>query len=271
LSDRTAEPVRQSPDIRRQLRVIPLAEALQHGETGRGRERIARQGARLVDGPERGELRHDVTPAPERSKRQASADHLPEAPQVRLHAESPGGSGASDAEAGDHLVEDEQGADAVASGAEPFEIARSGDDEPHVRRHRLDDDARDRVVDHGDLVVGRDDRARHGARWHAGRVREAESGNAASSPCQEGVAVAVVAARELHHPLPAGRGAREPDDRHGGFGSRRHETDLVATRHRRRDHLGEADLAFGRGAVGGAPRRSLGNRLEHGRMGMTQD
>jgi len=49
------------------------------------------------------------------------------------------------------------------------------------------------------------------------------------------------------------------------------KTDLVATGHRLGDRLGETDLAFGRGTVGRAARRGLGDRLENGGMGVTQD
>ncbi len=83
--------------------------------------------------------------------------------------------------------------------------------------------------------------------------------------------MAVVATGELHHPVPAGRTAGEADDRHGRLGSRRHETDLVATGHRLGDHLGQTDLAFGRGTVGRAARRCLGDGRDHGRMGVAQD
>ena len=64
--------------------------------------------------------------------------------------------------------------------------------------------------------------------------------------------------------------ARKPDDRHGGLGARGDETDLVASGHRRSDHLGETDFAFGRGTIGRAtPLRA--DRAEHGRVGVAQD
>jgi len=126
----SASPSASRPTLDANSAVRLLVQALEHREAGRGRERVARQGARLVDGPERGQLRHEVAPASERGQRQATSDHLPEAPQVRLHAEHPGGPGAPDTKAGDHFVEDEQGPCPVASGAESFEIPATGATSP---------------------------------------------------------------------------------------------------------------------------------------------
>ena len=55
---------------------------------GRGGERVPRQGARLVDGPVRGQHVEDVAPAPEGAHGEPAADDLAEAPQVGRHPEA---------------------------------------------------------------------------------------------------------------------------------------------------------------------------------------
>ena len=86
LPDGPGEAVSETSDVLRQERVRLRVQLLEHGQAGGGGERVARQGPRLVHGPARGQLRHEIAPAPERGERQAPADHLPEAEQVRLHA-----------------------------------------------------------------------------------------------------------------------------------------------------------------------------------------
>ena len=136
-----------------------------------------------------------------------------------------------DAEPGDHLVEHEQRADAVALGAQALEEAVVGRDEAHVGGDRLDDDARGVVVELGHLVVGRDDGVGHGGVGDAGRAGQAEGGEPAAGLGEQQVAVAVVVAGELHDLAAAGVAAGHPDGRHGGLGARRHEADELHRRH----------------------------------------
>ena len=80
---------------------------------------------------------------------------------------------AADPEAGDHLVEDQERADAVALGPEAGEEPVGRRDEAHVGGDRFDDDARRRSRRARAPVVGRDRRVGHGGRGHAGRARDA--------------------------------------------------------------------------------------------------
>ena len=82
------------------------------GEPGRHGERIAAERSGLVHRPERGESVHDLGATAERREREPSADDLAERDEVGhvvFPLEPPPSAGA-DPEAGQHLVEDEQGA-----------------------------------------------------------------------------------------------------------------------------------------------------------------
>ena len=65
-----------------QLRIDLGRRQAQRGEPGRAGERIAGQGAGLVDRAGRGELRHDLGATAERGGGQAAAHDLAERPQV---------------------------------------------------------------------------------------------------------------------------------------------------------------------------------------------
>ena len=92
----------------------PVAQPPQHGEPGRGRQRVPGQRPGLVHVADGGEALHHVRPAAERRERKSAADDLPEDGQIRRHAVALLGTAARDAEAGDHLVEDEERARRVA-------------------------------------------------------------------------------------------------------------------------------------------------------------
>ena len=62
-----------------QHHVGAVVELVEHREARRGRERVPRQRARLVHGPERCEHVHDVGSPAERADGKTAADHLAEA------------------------------------------------------------------------------------------------------------------------------------------------------------------------------------------------
>ena len=77
---------------------------------------------------------------PKAASGRPAADDLAEDRQVGQDAEALLGAAARDAEAGDHLVEDEQRAGGVAERAERLEEAGRGRDAAHVPGDRLDED-----------------------------------------------------------------------------------------------------------------------------------
>ena len=111
-----------------------VAQPPQHREPGGRRERVPGERAGLVDGADRREQLHDLGPAAERRERQAAADDLAEHRQVGQDAVPLLRAAAGDAEAGDHLVEDQQRARDVAEPAQRLEVARLRRDDAHVRR-----------------------------------------------------------------------------------------------------------------------------------------
>ena len=152
-----------------------------------------------------------------------------------------------------------------------------GRHEPHVRSHRFDDDAR-RVVcvlfeprRQRVRVVVREDRRQPGdCLRHARRIAEAERRDAAPGLHEQAVAVAVVAAIELHDDIAAGRGTREPDRRHRRLGAGVHEAHALEPR-RLRHQLPEVDLARRERAEGGPALRGTFDRRDNLRVRVTQD
>ena len=106
---------------------------------------MAGQRPGLVDGPVRRDERHEVAPPAVGPDRHPAADDLPEDRQVGLDPVAGLGAAAGHPEAGDHLVEHEEGAVRARHLAEPVEEPRRRGDDADVRGHRLDDDRRDLI------------------------------------------------------------------------------------------------------------------------------
>src|SRR5439155_8655251 len=109
-----------------------IAEPPQYRKSRRRRERVPGERPRLVDVVHRGESLHQVRPAAECSERKPATDDLAEHGQIRPYAEALLRAATGDAEAGDHLVEDEQGAGRVAEPAQRLEESRLGRNDAHV-------------------------------------------------------------------------------------------------------------------------------------------
>ena len=118
---------------------------------------------------------HQLGAAAERSRGEAAADDLAEDRQVGRDAETLLRTAAADAEAGDHLVEDEQRTACVAQRTQRPEKAGPRRDAAHVPRDRFDDDRRKPFAiffegrrDPVNVVVVDDDRVRSDAARHPG-------------------------------------------------------------------------------------------------------
>ena len=108
-----------------QLDVHVGVELAEGGEPGGGGDRVAGQRAGVEHRAQRRQRLHHVAPAADGADRQPAADHLAERGEVGRHVVLRLGAAGVEAEAGDDLVEDEQGADPVALGAQPVEEARA--------------------------------------------------------------------------------------------------------------------------------------------------
>ena len=165
----------------------------------------------------------------------------------------------ADPEAGDDLVEDEQGLLPRGDPAQALKVALGREDDAHVGRDRLDDDRGDAALVlperglHGRQVVERqhDGRRREGLR-HAGGVGDAERGGARARRDEEAVDVAVVAARELDDQVALGEGARGAHRAHVGLGAGAGHAQQLDRREGLLDGLGQLHLGHGRGAEGAA-------------------
>ena len=241
----------------------------QRPEPGGHRERIARERAGLVDRTGRRDQLHDIGAAAIGADRQAAADDLAEAGQVRPDAEHLLRAARRRAKPGDHFVEDEQDAVAIADRAQALQEAVAGRDDPHVAGDRLDDDRGDLVavpldgrLDRRQVVVAREQRVGRDRRRDAGAGRHAERHRARARLHEERVRVAVIAALELDD-LVALRGrARDPDRAHRGFRARADEAHALHGRHQRRDPLREPRLELRGRAEARAARRGGGQRLQ---------
>jgi hypothetical protein len=101
------------------------------------------ESVRLVDRPERRDFLHDLAPSAEGAHGQPAPDDLAERRQVWRHAVERLRASRVDAEAGHHLVEDEESAVRRGELAEACEEARQREDEPHVAGDWLHDHRRD--------------------------------------------------------------------------------------------------------------------------------
>mmetsp|Transcript_10241 Transcript_10241/g.17627 ORF Transcript_10241/g.17627 Transcript_10241/m.17627 type:complete len:515 (-) Transcript_10241:180-1724(-) len=208
-------------------RALEDLQGLQAGGHGQG---VAREGASLVHGAGRGHHLHDVLAAAVGADGEAAADDLAHGGHVGGDAEVALRAAVRDAEAGHHLVEDQQRAVLGGQLAQALQELLGGGDEARVAHHGLQDDGRHLVLLQQGLhalqvLVGGDQGAGGGALGHAGGVGQAEGGHARAGLHEEAIGVAVVAPVELDDLLAAGEGAHQAEHAHAGLGTRVSETD----------------------------------------------
>ncbi len=255
-----------------------IAQPAQHRETGSRRKRVPGESPGLVDGTGGREEIHDLRPAAEGRERQAAADDLAEHRQVREYAEALLGAAARDAEAGDHLVEDQEHTRDVAEPAQRLQVAGLGRDDAHVRRDRFDDDrsepfavAHDRLRRGVEVVVRNDDRVGGGSGRHPRRRRDSQRREPGACAREQRVGVAVVAPGRLEDPVALGECAREPQRAHAGLGAGRDEPHLLHRRHGVGDLRGELHLGLGRGTEARPVERRLTNDLDRLGIGVAEE
>ena len=241
---------------RRELLVGRVVEVAQGRERGRHRQRIARERPRLVHVARRRDPLHELAATPVGGRRQASADDLAHDAQVGRYAVQLLGAAAGDAEAGDHLVEDEQGTSLVRPRSEELEESGVRRDDPHVGRHGLDED-RCEVAGVGRTervgVIPRDDRRGRGGRLgHPGTGGDPLGGEPGAGVGEQAVDVSVVGAGELEDMLASGNGAGQADRAHRGLGAGRGHPQHLDARDPIGDLLRQLNLAFG-GSPEGRP------------------
>ena len=259
----------------------PARRAVERRAARGDRERVPAQRAGLVDVAGGRDPLHQRQRPAERRRRQPAAQDLAHHGQVRQHAGQLLRAARRDAEAGDHLVEDQQRVVAGAEVAQQLEEAGRGRDQAHVGRIGLDQHRGELVLGERGahrlgIVPGHDDGLRGGGGRHAGRRRDALRREPGPGLGQQPVDVPVVGAGELQQHVAAGGGAREPDRAHRRLGPRRGHPQHVDRRHPGAHELGQLDLAGGRRAVASSraprprsPRRARPDARGRGSAGPT--
>ena len=199
---------------------------------------------------------------------------LPRQVRSRAHAVALLGPAARDPEARDDLVQDQKRPGAVAGGPQGGEVAVVGGHDAHVPGHRLHQHGRrplQRRLGGGGVVVGDDAGGGRGRRGHARARRHPQGGQAAARLGQQAVDRPVVAAGDLDDRLaPRGR-PRQAQRAHHGLAPRGGHAQPLDRRERVDHGLGEAHLALGGRAVGGAERQGLLQGPQHRGGRVAQD
>jgi hypothetical protein len=216
--------------------------------------------------------------AAEGADRHAAADDLAERGEVGAHAGELLHAAARHPEAGHDLVEDQQGAVAVAGRAQALQEAGDRADHVHVAGDRLDDDAGDFLAelleglfDLFEVVVGERDGVLGQRRRHARRSRHAQGQRTGAGLHQQRVGVAVVTALELDDLVAAREAARQTDGTHGRLRPRADEAHQLDGGHDLADPPGQLGLD-GRGRAERQPvERGGPHRLDDRRVGVAED
>src|SRR5215210_1483451 len=236
-----------------------LSRGAQCREARGHRERVAREGARLVDGARGRDQLHDLTPPPERTDRQPAADDLTQARQVGRDAETFLRPAAGEPEPGHDLIEDEDGTVSGCDLPESLQIPIFGWHAAHVPCYGLQDYggeplslAREEIPHRLEVVVGQNGGILGSPSGDTRAIGEAEGGHARAGRDEEGVAVAVVVAVELEDLLSSRVSAGEPDGAHRRLRPRVGHPDCLYRRDGPAHQLSELDLEFRRGTEGRA-------------------
>ncbi len=238
-----------------QLRVdTRLVDLVQAGVASGHGDRVTGQGTGLVDRAGRCQRFHHLTASAEGAYRHAATDDLAQAGQIRGHVVVLLRATQGDAEAGHHLVDDQQRAILIAQFAQALQEARLRRNAVHVAGHRFDDDTGDllRILGEGgayrrQIVVLAGQGMFGEVGRNARRVRLTEGQGAGTGLDQQVVGVAMVAAFELDDLIAPGEATRQADGAHGGFGTGVHHAHHVHAVDQRGHQFGHAHFHLGRG------------------------
>ncbi len=258
------------------LRVVPQIRQL--GKAGSHGHRVAAEGPGLVHRAAGGHLLHHLPAAAVGTHRHTAADDLAEGGEVGPHVVIGLGAAQAQAEPGNDLVEDQQGAVLVAQLPQPLEEALLRGHHSHIRCHRLHDDAGDLVRVLGkqglypaQVVVLGGEGVLHDVHRYAGAAGMAPRQGRGTGAHQQAVAVAVVAAVELEDLVPSRDAPGQTDSGHHRLRAGVHHADLLDIGHQIHHQLRDLHLPAGRGAEAEAVLHSLLHRLTDHRVVMPQN
>ena len=257
---------------------VPVQEFPELGQARRHGDRVAGEGARLVHGAERGKAVHDFRPAAEGSHREAAADDLPHAGEVRRDAVKLLYAAGRDAEARHDFVKDEQGVVAERDFPQEVEETVLREVKPGVGREGLQDDGGDVVpmelkgfLHCFPVIVGNGDGELGHLPGNACAVRLPEGERAGACRHQQGVHMAVVAPDEFDDFAASGVAARQPDGGHGGFRAGVYHAHFFHGGHHFRDHFRHIHFRRSGNAVAQPPVHGGMDGVHDGLRGVAQD
>ena len=193
----------------------------------------------MIDRSQRRQTIHDVTASAKRAHGQSAADDLAETRQVGLDTETFLRPAPGKTKAGHHFIENQQRAVVCRDFSQEFKVARLGQIQTGVARHRFDDDAGDlslvgfkRGFDGVGVVERHDNGVLRERRRHARAIRMTKGQRAGAGLDQQRIGMPVVAAVELDYFVALRESARETNGGHARFRAGVAHADLPHARHR---------------------------------------
>src|SRR4051812_10016851 len=122
-----------------------LFQVREHGDTGGHREWVAGQRSRLINRSSRGDLAHDVSPAPIRCNRQSPTQDLAERGEIGSNVVKLLSPASAQAKASHYFVEDQQSPVVFRYSPQPLEESRLGRNAAHIANHRFHNDGGDSI------------------------------------------------------------------------------------------------------------------------------
>ena len=261
-----------------------LGQHVQRRQAGGGRDRVAVEGPghegalRVVERSPRIHGLQHVGAAADRGVGVAAGDRLAVGGKIRHHAVPLLRAAPGDAEAGHHLIEDQD--DAVLGGelAQGLQEGWLGTDAAlqrlHADRRQLAGVPLDELARHGRVVERRKQQIVGHRCRQAGGVGggvRVVAGLERLGSVQREVADAVPAALEAQHAPPPREGARHAHGEGDRVGAGGHEADLLPARRGVEDALAQLDDLLVEAEVGRAELQLLGDRRHHRGMAVAED
>ena len=247
------------------------------GKPCRHRDRISRQGTSLVNSAERSNLLHHIQATAISAHRHAAADNLTERGEIRLNAIETLCAMNPDTETGHDFIDNEQSAMFFSFFRKRLQELRLRRDNAHVASHRFYYHTCDFVTNLVEkflnarhIVVLERERVLCQVRRHTLAARLARREHSRASLDEQAIAMAMIAAFELHNLIATGKTASRTNRTHRRFGPAVHHANHLDAWHKAHHKLRKFRFKTARGAKTEAILSCIGNSLNHGIVRMPQ-